>query len=294
MSAYGPLTKDTSSVLAGLAQVRVGNSAVNIKTVTPVLTSANSIGALATTKFNSNAEYLKLESGFPLMEDLSIPTREIANLECAFKEITIPNMALARGLDPTDCEIEDYAVTSSAGTFDDATNPVVAGNAAIIETWTVTFTSATEFGVEGSVTGVPGGGGTGVIATDYVAKDANDNILFTIPSAGWDGTWSSADTLVFVAVLKYANDHSGTIALGGMSAPEFLRVECLFTYPNGQTLTIIFPRANVTSSVELEGALEDFASAPITLEAKRSDGDVTGGDIVWNDMPLGSLYFATS
>jgi hypothetical protein len=73
-----------------------------------------------------------------------------------------------------------------------------------------------------------------------------------------------------------------------------VRVEAIFTYPNGQTLVVIFPRANVTSSVELEGALEDFAAAPITLESKRSDGEVDGGDIVWNDMSLGSLYFATS
>lgn len=293
MSSYGPLTKDTSSVLAGLAQVRIGNSAVNIKTASPVLTSSNSIGALANTKFNSNAEYLKLESGFPLMEDLSIPTREIANIECAFKEITITNMAIARGLDPTDCVIGSYAVTTAGdGTFDDSGNPVVPGDANIPETWTVTFTSATEYGVEGSVTGAPGGGATGATTADYEAKDTNGNIFFTLPAAGFSGTWASADVLVFVASLEYANDHSGTVALGGMTTPEFVRVETVYTYPNKQTLTVIFPRANVTSSVELEGQLEDFAAAPIVLEAKRSDSDMTGGDVAWDDMPLGALVFA--
>jgi hypothetical protein len=292
MSSYGPLTKDTSSVLAGLAQVRVGNSAVNIKTVEPVLTGANSIGALASTKFNSNAEYLKLESGFPLMEDLSIPTRELANLECAFKEITITNMALARGLDPTDTEIGNYA---DVGTIvHDPAKMVVPGNADVVQTWTLTGDGTDTITVSGSISGAPVTGGSGVITAELACLDANDNVLITIPADFITAIGGAADTVTFDSTLLYANDHDGTVGLGGMSAPAYVRVECVYTYPNGQTLTVIFPRANVVSSVELEGQLEDFAAAPITLEAKRSDGEVDGGDVLWNDMPLGSLYFATS
>jgi hypothetical protein len=101
MSRNGPVTKDTTTVALGLAQIRVGASAANITTLAPALTSTSSIGALANTKFTSTVELWKLESGFPLMEDTAIPLREKAQLECAFKEITPMNLAFARGLDAT-------------------------------------------------------------------------------------------------------------------------------------------------------------------------------------------------
>jgi hypothetical protein len=101
MARYGPVTKDTSTVALGLAQIRIGASAANVTSTTPVLTSASSIGAMASTKFTSTIELWKLESGFPLIEDASIPLREKASLECAFKEITPMNVAFARGIDAT-------------------------------------------------------------------------------------------------------------------------------------------------------------------------------------------------
>ena len=101
MARYGPTTKDTTTVALGLAQVRLGASSGNINSDSPVLTSTSSIGALASTKFTSTVEVWKLESGFPLIEDTSIPLREKAALECAFKEITPMNLAFARGIDAT-------------------------------------------------------------------------------------------------------------------------------------------------------------------------------------------------
>lgn len=99
MARSGPLTKDTSTVALGLAQVRIGVSAANIGNIQPVLTSTNSVGALASTKFAGEIEYWRLESGFPLMEDTSIPLRAKATLEAAFKEITPANLAMAIGKD---------------------------------------------------------------------------------------------------------------------------------------------------------------------------------------------------
>ncbi len=90
----------------------------------------------------------------------------------------------------------------------------------------------------------------------------------------------------------YTDAHSGEIPLGTISAPAYIRMEAIYTYPNGDNhLYIIFPRAQVTSSVELSLAAEDNANVPITLEAKRADSDVTGGDAVWDDSPLGRIYF---
>lgn len=101
MARYGPVTKDTTTVALGLAQIRVGASAGNINNDNPALTSSDSIGAMASTKFTSTVEVWKLESGFPLIEDTVIPLREKAALECAFREITPMNVAFARGIDAT-------------------------------------------------------------------------------------------------------------------------------------------------------------------------------------------------
>lgn len=193
MSRTGPVTTDTSTVALGLAQIRIGASATNIASTAAVLSSSDSIGAMANTKFTGNTDWAKLESGFPMIEDYSVPIREAAALECAFKEVTPANLALSYGLDPAD----------------------------------------------------------------------------------------------------YALAHSGEIALGGKTAPEYLRMEAEYTYPNGtNTMTIIFPRAQVTSSTELDLPGEDFAAVPIIIEAKNASSDVTGGNAVWDDKPLGRIAFA--
>jgi hypothetical protein len=112
MARTGPVTKDTSTVALGLAQVRVGASAGNIGSVTPVLTSSNSIGALANTKFVGETDWFKLESGFPLLEDYAIVTREKARFECGFKEVTPFNMALAYGFDISAAPYASYTAHS--------------------------------------------------------------------------------------------------------------------------------------------------------------------------------------
>ena len=168
----------------------------NINKATAVLDeSFDSLGALNTSSFTSNVEYWKLESGFPMLEDLSIPLRESAMLECEFKEVHPRNLAYARGID------------ASAASFD--------------------------------------------------------------------------------------NNHSGSISLGTMSAPAFVRAEAVYTYPNGTNkMSIIFPRANVTSSVNLNFAAEDNANVPITIEAKRADSEVEGGHATWDTAPLGKIIFS--
>ena len=192
MSRSGPVTKDTSTIALGLAQVRVGVSATNIANIQPALLPADSIGALASTKFTGKADWFKLESGFPLLEDFTTALRESASLECAFKEITPANVALAYGKDPA------------------------------------------------SLTAV----------------------------------------------------HSGELALGGRVAPDYVRMEAVYTYPNGiNHMYIIFPRAQVSASMELDMKIEDAAAAPIVFEAKRADSEVTGGDAVWDAKPLGRLLW---
>ena len=156
--------------------------------------SYDSLGALNTSSFTSNVEYWKLESGFPMLEDMTIPLRESAMLECEFKEVHPRNLAYARGVDA-----------------------------------------------------------------------------------------SGAD---------YDDNHSGSINLGTMVAPAFVRAEAVYTYPDGiHKMIMIFPRANVTSSVNLSFAAEDNANVPITIEAKRADSEVQGGHSTWDNAPLGRILF---
>lgn len=192
MARTGPTTKDPTTVTMGLAQIRVKASAAYIGQVAPILTSTDSIGALANTKFMSTQEFYKLESGYPLLEDAVFPLRENAALECAFKEITPANMALAKGVDPS----------------------------------------------------------------------------------------------------GYSQVHSGSINLGTLTTPAYLRMEAVYTYPDGtNTLTIIFPRAQVTANPELDWQTEEPASVPIVIESKRADSEVSGGHVIWDGMPLGRIVW---
>lgn len=198
MARSGPLTKNTSTLALGLAQVRVGISQDNIANVQPALTSTNSIGALASTKFTSAVEYFKHESGFPALEDYSIALSEKASMECTFEEITPFNLGLAKGL--------------------------------------------------------------ATMSGEHLAA--------------------------------YSSAHSGELKLGAMVAPEYLRMEANYAYPDGiNEMVIIFPRAQATASVELDLQKADTAKSPLTFEAKISSTDVTGGNAVWDAMPLGRILW---
>jgi hypothetical protein len=195
MARTGPVTKDTTTVALGLAQIRVGLSATYIDDTVPRLAAGDSIGALANTKFTGNIEYYRLESGFPLLEDAIFPLRESASLECAFKELTPKNFALARGLDPS----------------------------------------------------------------------------------------------------GYTDAHYGFIGLGQIAAPIAIRVEAIYTFPDGvNRMAFIFPRANAAATIEMEFAAEEPAAVAVALEAKRADSEVTGGNAVWNNMPYGRILWTDS
>jgi len=193
MPRTGPVTRDTTTVALGLAQIRLGASSTNIAEIDPVLTKTDSMGAMASTKYTGNTEYWKLESGFPLMEDMTIPLRSSASLECEFKEVSPKNLAYAMG------------------------------------------------------------------------KDASTG---------------------------YATAHSGEIVIGTLTSPAFIRMEAEYVYPNGiDKFTIIFPRAQATSSIEMDLKAEDAVAVPVTFESKRADSEVAGGDVVWDERPLGRILF---
>lgn len=290
----GPVTKDVSTVALGLAQIRVGASAANVSNANACLTSSDSMGAMADTKMTSNVEYWKLTSGFPALEDLSIPLSESCSFECAFKEITPKNMALARGIDPFTVGAGVGAsaigvITSALGTVD-AAKVVVCAATCPVDTFTVKFTSATAYTIEGFNTGALTGSGT--VSTESTFQ-LDAVLAITIPANTFTGTWASGDRARFATSQNgYANNHAGEIGLGGLKAPEFIRMEAVYTYPNGTNhMYIIFPRANVSSNLEIALSATDNAAPTITFEAKRSDSEVAGGNAVWNQKPLGRIYW---
>lgn len=290
----GPVTKDVSTVALGLAQVRVGASAANVSNANACLTSADSMGAMADTKMTSNVEYWKLTSGFPALEDLSIPLSESCSFECAFKEITPKNMALARGIDPFTVGAGVGAsaigvITSALGTVD-AAKVVVCASTCPVDTFTVKFTSASAYTIEGFNSGaLVGAGAVGSESTFQI----NSVLAITIPANAFTGTWANGDRARFATQQNgYASNHAGEIGLGGLKAPEFIRMEAVYTYPNGTNhMYIIFPRANVSSNLEIALSATDNAAPTITFEAKRADSEVAGGNVVWDSKPLGRIYW---
>ena len=91
---------------------------------------------------------------------------------------------------------------------------------------------------------------------------------------------------------QYSSAHTGTISLGTLATPAYVRMEAVYTFPDGtNTMTIIFPRAQVMAAPEVDFQTEEVAAVPITIEAKRADGEVSGGHVAWDDKPLGRLYW---
>jgi len=84
--------------------------------------------------------------------------------------------------------------------------------------------------------------------------------------------------------------HSGEVPIGNRTSPAFIRMEAIYTYPNGSnTLNMIFPRAQVTSTIEIDMSAEDAAAVPVAFEAKRADSGIAGGSSIWDDKALGRI-----
>jgi len=303
----GPITKDTSTVALGLARILVGKFADYVDQKDQTLNKqVDSLGALNSTSFTSNVDYWKLVSGFPQLEDMTIPLSETAQLECEFKEVHPRNLAIARGIDPGNPAIDsaayEVAVNTAAGNTPDISTITTDNNGGVIdEEYMVVVESVAPLTV------AVYGKNTGEITTGHNLSASTGSVLepdnsgypyFSIPTGFLDTNWAEGETYVFATTAfipedtQFADNHSGEIPLGTVKQPDFVRMEAIYTYPNKTNhMYIIFPRAQVTSSVSLDFAAEDNANVPITIEAKRADDGVVGGHVTWNESPLGRIYF---
>ena len=96
------------------------------------------------------------------------------------------------------CATGSWVESSVSGTYDEATYPVqVNNNGTVTDTWTLTFTSATTFSVTGTNTGLVG---TGSRSSDFQPINAlcgTGDYYFILRSAGWGGTWATAESVTF-------------------------------------------------------------------------------------------------
>jgi hypothetical protein len=92
--------------------------------------------------------------------------------------------------------LDAWVETSTSGTYDEGANPVVLDNIGTVEqTWTLTFSDATNFTVSGDTVGSVGAGTTG---GDFAPNNTDfTKPYFTLASAGFAGTWANGETIVF-------------------------------------------------------------------------------------------------
>ncbi|MDY0013887.1 MAG: hypothetical protein RBS40_13460 [Rhodocyclaceae bacterium] len=92
--------------------------------------------------------------------------------------------------------VDNWVETSSAGTYDETTYPAIPDHIGTAEqTWTLTFSDATNFTVVGDTIGSVG---SGTIGSDFApTNSAVSKPYFTLESAGWGGTWANGETIVF-------------------------------------------------------------------------------------------------
>jgi len=95
-----------------------------------------------------------------------------------------------------ECSTDNWVESSASGTYDESTYPVANDNlGGIEETWTLTFTSATDFSMVGDTVGSVG---SGSVAGDFSPSNADfAKPYFSLLAAGWSGTWATNDTIVF-------------------------------------------------------------------------------------------------
>jgi hypothetical protein len=84
---------------------------------------------------------------------------------------------------------------AGSGTYDETTYPVDVPSVAEEDTWTLTFTSATEFNIVGTNSGSVGTGDTSTDASPTNPKTGRP--YFTLDKDGWADTWATNDYITF-------------------------------------------------------------------------------------------------
>lgn len=157
-----------------------------------VITGADSAATATVSSIEILSEYLTVSNVSWSSNQGTLTVSQLANDYIAG---AIVGSLVAHGdLEPAS---SGWTETSSAGTYDETTYPLVMFNIGTVnDNWTLTFSDATNFTVSGTTTGSVGSGTTG---GDF--QPANGaSYYFKIASAGFAGTWANGDTIEFTTV----------------------------------------------------------------------------------------------
>ena len=93
----------------------------------------------------------------------------------------------------------DWAETSTAGIYDEATYPLVTDNrGTVTDSFTIVFSDAVNFGCTGVTEGSLGSGST---TSDFAPiNPITGQPYFTLDKDGWSGSWVNGDTIMFKTV----------------------------------------------------------------------------------------------
>lgn len=92
--------------------------------------------------------------------------------------------------------VEFWAETSTAGTYDETTYPVIVGAVGgIFQDWTITFSSSTAFDCVGNTVGSIGSGNTS--SSFFPSNPAFAAPYFTLSPLGFGGTWAIGESITF-------------------------------------------------------------------------------------------------
>ena len=104
-------------------------------------------------------------------------------------------------IEATNVEVtfDGWGESSASGTYDETTNPPVLDAIGSIEqSWTITFTDATNFTCVGDIVGSIGSGSIG--GGDFAPNNTDfSKPYFTLADVGWAGTWANGDTVSFTS-----------------------------------------------------------------------------------------------
>jgi hypothetical protein len=146
----------------------------------------------------SNAEKHLLHSSTGVSWNGTQATLTFAGSETLASSYLAANTVVASVYAPSDIQtsVSNWVETSGSGTYDETTYPPVLDNIGSVEqTWTITFSSATNFTCTGNTVGSVG---SGVIGSNFAPSNTGfSRPYFTLNSAGWGGTWANGNTVVF-------------------------------------------------------------------------------------------------
>ncbi|MEO5332859.1 MAG: hypothetical protein H7839_12620 [Magnetococcus sp. YQC-5] len=186
---------------------------------------------------DGNTEFLRLASTNAVSWNGTLATLTLASGVTLGFNYQASATRVASVMEPTDIKatFTGWQESSASGTYNEATYPVLGDHIGTIEqTWTLTFTNATNFTCAGNTLGTVGSGSIG--GGNFAPNNPDfSKPYFTLTGSSppWGGTWSNGDSITFtshpasVAVWEKrtvpagANSRSGNkviVAISGESA----------------------------------------------------------------------------